>query len=271
MKMTPLMLILGGLLVYWASVAAMLFVPMIMMEDMPSEIWRPWTAQESAGHDLYVRNGCSYCHSLFIRANDWGHGAVRIAKAGDYYQQQPAILGTERTGPDLSQEGGLRPDDWHTAHFVNPRNTSPLSIMPAWEFLGMDKIRALTAFMQSQGLLMADDRMNRQTYWKEQAVAANKLGPDSNIEWLHSQIPPGWRMLPNPYPASDDAVERGTVIYEEFCVNCHGPMGAGDGPAAPFLDPRPLNFTTLRRHLVEGRYIGGILYYQVMNGITGSA
>ncbi len=27
----------------------------------------------------------------------------------------------------------------------------------------------------------------------------------------------------------------------------------------------------LKRHLVNGRYIGGILYYQIMNGVTGSA
>jgi hypothetical protein len=32
-----------------------------------------------------------------------------------------------------------------------------------------------------------------------------------------------------------------------------------------------LNFTTLRRHLIDGKYIGGIIYYQVMNGVTGSA
>jgi hypothetical protein len=37
------------------------------------------------------------------------------------------------------------------------------------------------------------------------------------------------------------------------------------------MDPAPLNFAELRGRLVEGRYIGGILYYQVMNGITGTA
>jgi len=47
-------------------------------------------------------------------------------------------------------------------------------------------------------------------------------------------------------------------------------MGDGDGPAAPHLMPPPLNFTTLRRHLIENRYIGGIFYYQVMNGVTGT-
>jgi cytochrome c oxidase cbb3-type subunit II len=38
-----------------------------------------------------------------------------------------------------------------------------------------------------------------------------------------------------------------------------------------YVSPPPLNFTTLRRHLVENKYIGGIFYYQIMNGITGTA
>ena len=39
------------------------------------------------------------------------------------------------------------------------------------------------------------------------------------------------------------------------------------GPAHPHLYPPPLNFTILK-----GRGIsGGILYYQIMNGITGTA
>ena len=37
------------------------------------------------------------------------------------------------------------------------------------------------------------------------------------------------------------------------------------------MDPPPLNFTELRRHLVDGRYVGGIFYYQIMNGVTGTA
>jgi mono/diheme cytochrome c family protein len=39
------------------------------------------------------------------------------------------------------------------------------------------------------------------------------------------------------------------------------------GPAQPWIYPPPLNFTILK-----GREIsGGIIYYQLMNGITGTA
>ncbi|MBJ6726095.1 cbb3-type cytochrome c oxidase subunit II [Geomesophilobacter sediminis] len=271
MKMTPGVLIIGALLVFWASAFIIAGLPAATMKEKPSDIWRPLTAEEEAGHRLYVANGCSYCHSLFIRINDWDIGAERIAQAGDYVGQEPIILGSERTGPDLSQEGGEHPDDWHLAHFTNPRYTSPISLMPSWEFLGRQEVRQLTAYVQALGLKAADYRTARQKYWKQQASAAYAAGPDANVEWIHSQVPEVWRRMPNPYPADAAALARGKRMYQDFCVNCHGPIGDGQGPAAAYLYPPPLNFTTLRRHLVENRYIGGIFYYQIMNGITGTA
>ncbi|GAB7028214.1 cbb3-type cytochrome c oxidase subunit II [Geotalea toluenoxydans] len=271
MKMTPALLIVGALMVFWASTFVIVGLPVMTMSDKPSEIWRPMTSAEREGHRLYVQNGCSYCHSLFIRINDWDIGAERIAESGDYVAQEPAILGSERTGPDLSQEGGEHSDDWHKAHFINPRYTSPISLMPSWEFLGEEKIRKLTAYVQALGWKMADVRVARQQQWKQQAVAAYESGADANIKWLHGQIPAVWRPMPNPYPASPASLLRGKRIYQEFCINCHGPIGDGKGPAASHLYPPPLDFTTLRRHLEANRYIGGIFYYQIMNGITGTA
>lgn len=265
------MLIIGSLLVFWASMFIMVILPATTMKIEPSEIWRPWTPEEQAGHKLYVANGCSYCHSQYIRILDWDRGAERISQAGDYVGQEPAILGTERTGPDLSQEGGERPDDWHIAHFINPRNTSPISLMPSWEFLGRDNIRFLTAYMQAQGGKNADVRMVRQKYWKKAAIEAYESGPDKNIQWLHNNVPPVWRSMPNPYPAIEADLLRGKKMYQEFCIGCHGPVGDGQTPATKYIYPPPLNFTTLRRNLVDGKYIGGILYYQIMNGITGTA
>jgi mono/diheme cytochrome c family protein len=73
--------------------------------------------------------------------------------------------------------------------------------------------------------------------------------------------------VPSPYPTSTPALQRGHRVYQYFCIGCHGPIGDGMGPAQPHLYPPPLNFT-----LLKGREIsGGILYYQIMNGITGTA
>ena len=35
------------------------------------------------------------------------------------------------------------------------------------------------------------------------------------------------------------SVHRGKVVYKEYCVQCHGFTGKGDGPAASGLDPKP--------------------------------
>ena len=267
MRMSVGLLIIGGLIVFGAVLLIAVFLPWTTVTDKPTDIYRPRTALEEKGRDLYVNNGCTFCHTQFIRSIDWGHGAERVAQAGDYVADQPHLLGTERTGPDLSQEGGERPDDWHLAHFTDPRFTRPESIMPAFEFLGPENIRALIAYKQSLGFRMADARMERQRLWKAQAIAAYESGPDKNVEWLHSWVPDGWRKLPNPYPTTNGGLARGKRIYESFCIGCHGPVGDGMGPAERYLYPPPLNFTILKDRGISG----GILYYQIMNGITGTA
>jgi len=198
-------------------------------------------------------------------------GADRIAQPGDYRDQEPHLLGSERTGPDLSQQGGEHPDDWHLAHFANPRSTRPLSLMPRFAFLGRKDVSLLTDYVQSLGGKNADYRVARQKYWKKQAVAAYQSGPVKNLEWLHAQVPPVWLNMPNPYPPDQATLARGLEVYQTFCVGCHGPIGDGKGIAAPNLVPPPLDFTALKGNLPQGKYIGGLLYYQVMNGITGTA
>jgi cytochrome c oxidase cbb3-type subunit II len=276
MKMTPAMMVVGGLVVFWASTFVAVILPALTFDNEPAkDQWRDWTPAEAAGHKLYVENGCSYCHSQFIRAVDWDLGAERLAQPGDYHNYNPAILGTERTGPDLSQEGGEHPEAWHRAHFANPRYTRPLSLMPSWEFLGERDLGDLTAYVQSLGGRNADYRMARQNEWQGEAQKAYDSGPDKNVEWIHSKVPQVWRDMPNPYPATESDLATGKRVYQDFCINCHGQMGDGQGPAARYMlpphGPPPLNFTTLSRHLAGGKYIGGIFYYQVMNGITGTA
>ncbi len=267
MKMTLRAVIIGSLLILAAVVFIAVYIPYITRVEIPSAIFRARTLQEAAGRKLYIANGCVYCHSQSIRSIDWGLGAERIAQAGDYIADHPILLGSERTGPDLSQEGGEHPDDWHSAHFVNPRYTRPNSIMPAFEFIGVENLIRLTGYVQSLGMTDADRRMDRQRHWKTGAVKAYEDGPDANVKWLNEQIPQGWRDIPNPYPTTEAGLARGHKIYQDFCLGCHGPVGDGMGPAQPYLYPPPFNFTILKNREISG----GILYYQIMNGITGTA
>jgi cbb3-type cytochrome c oxidase subunit II len=267
MRVTPKLLIGGCLIIFTAVFFISVFLPAVTMSDRPSDIFRERTTAEQEGRRIFIQNGCSYCHSQYVRSIDWGLGAERVAQVGDYIQDRPHQLGSARTGPDLSQEGGEHPDDWHLAHFTNPRYVRPESLMPPFEYLGPGKIADLIAYKQSLGYQDADYRVKRQRIWKEKAIRAYQGGPEANVAWLHQEVPEPWRKLPNPYPTTQAGLERGKKIFQSFCIGCHGPIGDGMGPAQLHLYPPPLNFTVLKDRGVSG----GILYYQIMNGITGTA
>jgi cytochrome c oxidase cbb3-type subunit 2 len=251
MRMNLNVVIFGSIAVVWAAFVAVVVVPTATISQRPSDIWRPLSDREARGRLVFIANGCTYCHSQYVRPQDWGLGAERIAQPGDYR--------------------GEHPDDWHVAHFTNPRTTRPLSLMPRFEFLGKADMDLLTDYVQSLGGKGADYRVARQEYWKKEATAAYLAGPDANLKWIHSHVPDVWLNMPNPYPPDSGAVARGQQVYQVFCIGCHGAVGDGKGIAAPYLMPPPLDFTTLKRNLPQGKYIGGLLYYQIMNGITGTA
>ena len=45
----------------------------------------------------------------------------------------------------------------------------------------------------------------------------------------------------SPFPLQDTT--KGKAVYVKWCAGCHGDGGAGDGPAAAHMLPRPRNFT----------------------------
>ena len=91
---------------------------------------------ERRGRAVYVREGCWYCHSQFVRPvageeRRWGP----VSEAGEYAFDQPHLFSTRRIGPDLTRVGLKYSDDWHYAHTWDPRLTVPESIMPSFKWL----------------------------------------------------------------------------------------------------------------------------------------
>jgi cytochrome c oxidase cbb3-type subunit 2 len=100
------------------------------------------TALENAGRLVYIREGCWYCHSQFVRpvnrdTDKWGP----VSQAGEFIYDVPQMFGTRRIGPDLSREGNRRSDEWHYAHHWDPRSVEPESMMPAYSWLFTENTR----------------------------------------------------------------------------------------------------------------------------------
>lgn len=134
-------LILGGLTTLAVATAALVVLPYITIADSaPAPGLKPYTPTELRGREQYIQHGCVYCHSQQPRARafapDAKRGWGRATVAGDYAYDDPPLLGTMRTGPDLMNIGARQPSDqWHLGHLFQPRAYVPGSIMPAYPFL----------------------------------------------------------------------------------------------------------------------------------------
>ena len=92
-----------------------------------------YTPVQQVGRNVYIREGCWYCHSQFVRpvtgeTRRWGP----VSQAGEYAFDVPHLFSTRRIGPDLSRVGLKFSDEWHLAHFWDPRMLVPDSIMPRY-------------------------------------------------------------------------------------------------------------------------------------------
>jgi len=114
------------------------FIPTFLMEIKAPTLTsvRPYTPLELQGRDIYVREGCHNCHSQQIRT--YHKEELRYGPASQAYEfiyDRPFQWGSKRTGPDLQRLGGKYPDLWHYKHMLDPRSTSPGSIMPSYPWL----------------------------------------------------------------------------------------------------------------------------------------
>lgn len=191
----------------------------------------PYSGLIERGRKIYIREGCWYCHSMYLRPTAgedrrWGP----VSESGEYAFDLPHLFGTRRIGPDLTRVGGKYGDDWHAAHYFDPRTVVPDSVMPkfSWFFqkrpdgrsdLNEDG-RAVVAFVQNIG-------MNKGR-WRD-------------------AFPPQLAQAGPPPPENEASVARGGKVYERRCLGCHGEKGDGKGPSpstVPFTIAPPRDFTS---------------------------
>ena len=113
----------------------------------------PYSPLRLEGRDVYIREGCYNCHSQMIRpfraeTERYGHYSV----AGEYVYDHPFQWGSKRTGPDLARVGGRYSDEWHVLHLMQPRDVVPESNMPAYPWLGRNRIDETGTAAKMRGL-----------------------------------------------------------------------------------------------------------------------
>jgi cytochrome c oxidase cbb3-type subunit 2 len=304
MLITPLMASIGGLAAFFTVVLIVVWLPIHTFDPPPSGDWAPLSSQALAGRNLFAQNGCYVCHSGYSRPQDVREALYflypKVSQPGDFWgsDQSPNLLGTERTGPDLSQESGWHPDDWQFAHFYDPRFMDPKSLMPDMKSLFSDRqVTQLVAFVEQRSGKSGLLRYAGQLYSKH-VVLANQGFPDAytGFQGAHkpiveslpdskltpkgdqlaeapnlAQIDRSYWLSGDPLPVTTANLLRGKEVFLERCVGCHGLKGDGKGPGARFLSPPPADFTSADDACCGGDTGPGDFYYRILRGWPGTA
>lgn len=206
--------------------------------------------QAIIGKGLFIANGCVACHTQQVRNLEmdkvWGS---RPSIAADYadnlrtdvWRNTATLMGTERTGPDLTNIGSRQPSlDWQLVHLFNPRTVIKESIMPSYPWLFEIKAKAQsgdvvvnvpTEFLggATGKVIATSDALALVAYL--QALKQPKL-PDGTPE-------------PDFLYKKDGAVaeksggapkeQKGKLLYISNCQTCHQANGEGLKGAFPPL------------------------------------
>ena len=133
---------MGAFAAILMSFTALALVPSLQLAAIePTEGTRNYTFEERMGKQIYMRDGCMYCHTQQVRPDGFGSDmdrgwGPRGSLPGDYVYDDTHQLGTMRTGPDLHDIATRQPSrDWQLAHLYQPRSVSEGSVMPAYPYL----------------------------------------------------------------------------------------------------------------------------------------
>ncbi|VTR91152.1 cytochrome c oxidase mono-heme subunit : Cytochrome C oxidase mono-heme subunit/FixO OS=Isosphaera pallida (strain ATCC 43644 / DSM 9630 / IS1B) GN=Isop_0397 PE=4 SV=1: FixO [Gemmata massiliana] len=176
---------------------------------------QPLQGKALAGRKVYQNNGCMYCHTQQVRSEKFGDwwdangehktGAdikrsygLRRTVSRDYIYDNPTMLGTMRTGPDLANIGARNPSDaWHHTHLLNPRSANGWSIMPSFAYL-----------------------YSREKIVGSRSDKALTLGR----EWT---VDPGYRWRPSTKEWDAIVAERGSALVAQYTAGQPEPINIG--------------------------------------------
>lgn len=233
------------------------------------------TPSEFRGINIYVSEGCLYCHTQQVRPLKLDKAYGRPSSPLDYsyltpldeIRMTPAVLGSERTGPDLSNIGNRQPSEiWHHIHFYNPRAVVKSSIMQAYPWLYEIKenpdtndlvIPVPDEYAPKNGKVVATqeakDLVAYVLFLKQKPMEGIGLIEESSNKNLTSNT------------------DKGAQLYNTNCASCHQQNGEGISKTFPSLkNSVTVNSNDPEKHIrtvlfgLKGGNINGVVYSSEM-------
>jgi cytochrome c oxidase cbb3-type subunit II len=283
--MNKLLLIVGGsTLVYGCLAWTMGVWPGIELSKIPAGPGvEPLTVLQSEGREVYVANGCSYCHTQQVRPLDADKVFGRPSAPGDFKYQTPELLGSERTGPDLTNIGGRQPSSvWQYIHLYNPRAVVPESIMPSFNWLfevvaqppaGVTPVPLPRNYAPAGGVVVPTHQAEALIAY----LASLKQPALPASEAPSGESPASASASANAAPAASNDAAKGAAVYTANCSACHQASGEGLPGAFPSLkgdavvnkDDATKHIDVVLNGLHDAR-VSGVVYSSVMPPFSGT-
>lgn len=234
------------------------------------------THEELEGLKIYVGENCMACHTQQVRNIEmdqtWGD---RPSIPSDYYfskqrlnvwQQSPSVLGSERTGPDLTNVGKRQPGkEWHLMHLYNPRIVVKESIMPGYPWLfeerAPDQVKEMDVVVAiPKEYLSHPDNKIVATTKAMNLVAYLQSLKQSDMPGMDATafIPSSKKKTTSSTSSSsgEEVLPDGLTLYAQTCAACHQTNGQGLPGAFPPLAGSAIvndeNAETIIRIVLQG-------------------
>lgn len=222
-----------------------------MQKTQPLPSMQPMTEAQTKGLDLYISEGCVACHTQQVRNIEmdqvWGG---RPSVPSDYYyskkrmdlwRQSPSLLGSERTGPDLTNVGKRQAgQEWHLLHLYNPRIVVKESVMPGYPWLFSEKSEKQVSDNDVVVPVPAKFLKNpaRKIVASREAldlVAYLVSLKQADMEAANGFIPAIKKDKPAAADSDSAGLPDGVTLYSSTCAACHQADGKGLPGAFPSL------------------------------------
>ena len=223
--------------------------------NAPLPGYEPLSQEAYLGKKSFIANGCVACHTQQVRNVDmdniWGsRPGIPADYAGisrtDFWTNTATLMGTERTGPDLTNIGSRQPSlAWNLLHLYQPRAVVEKSIMPAypWLFevkneLGEKDVEVVVPDAYRKGIsgriVATQEALLLVAYL--QSLKHTPL-PDGKLpmEFLYKK-----KEIPVVVNGNNANLPDGKLLYTNNCMSCHQANGEGLKGAFPSLKGSPI-------------------------------